>query len=121
MHTCKDLSPSNCVLNALGLDVCADFTTVGGPLGPELTFSSGLGTALWGVSALEELHLTGHIINGSWPAALVSLPLLKVLRLSGPGAPGSALPAEWGNMTQLQSLWLFNITALQGVLRTYMC
>jgi hypothetical protein len=77
-------------------------------------------SALAGLQQLEELHLTGHRINSSsWPAGLPGLGKLRVMRLAGPAAtapstPGLSLPPEWSSLGQLQSLWLLNISHIQG-------
>lgn len=86
-------------------------------MGPRLTFGPVLGLALAGVDYLEELHLTGHVLgtNGSnWPAAIAALPRLRVLHLTGPASPGATLPQEWSGLSQLQSLWMLNMSSLQG-------
>lgn len=66
------------------------------------------------MDALEEIHLTGHVLNGSLPAALGALPNLKVLHLSGPASAGAALPQSWSSMAQLRSLVLLNMGNVQG-------
>lgn len=97
----------------------ADYANVSST-GPQLTFGGPWGSALAGLEQLEELHLTGHRINSSsWPAALPSLSKLRVLHLAGPAAVGpstlgSSLPPEWSSMGQLQSLWLLNMSHIQG-------
>lgn len=85
--------------------------------GPQLSFSPALASAFAGVDQLEELHLTGHVlgINGtSWPAGIASLSKLRVLHLSGPGAANATLPSAWSQLRQLQSLWMLNMSNVQG-------
>jgi hypothetical protein len=95
-----------------------------GSVGPQLTLdpnygpsAGGFTSAFIGNTYLEEIHLTGHVMTAStsrWPTALATLPNLRVLHISGPAAPGSQLPSAWSSMTQLQSLWLLNMTYIQG-------
>jgi hypothetical protein len=67
------------------------------------------------MSQLEELHLKEHTLLGAvLPQELGTLPSLRVLHLSGPAAPSSSLPPEWGWLHQLQSLWLLNMSGLAG-------
>ena len=91
--------------------------------GPQLSLdpsygpSPGFTSAFIGNTYLEEIHLTGHLMLAStsrWPAALATLPNLRVLHLSGPAAMGSLLPAEWSGMNQLRSLWMLNMTNVEG-------
>lgn len=68
------------------------------------------------MSELEELRLKEHVLHGTTPLPpeLGALPSLRVLHLPGPLAPGSSLPAEWGSLRQLQSLWLLDVSGLAG-------
>ncbi|WIA22988.1 hypothetical protein OEZ86_009906 [Tetradesmus obliquus] len=63
------------------------------------------------ISKLEELHLSSHqLLNSSLPAELAALQQLRVLHLAGPGVQGGVvLPAAWGQLQKLQSLWLLNL------------
>lgn len=95
---------------------CADYAAILSS-GPRLTFGPVLGSALAGVDYLEELHLAGHVLgtNGSsWPAAIAALHKLRVLHLTGPASPGATLPQEWSGLSQLQSLWMLNMSSVQG-------
>jgi hypothetical protein len=87
--------------------------------GLQLTFGAGPGLPFAGNDRLEELHLPGHIMNGFnsgtlWPSPLNTMPRLRVLHLSGPGPAGVRLPDMAGSMSQLQSLWLLNMSNIQG-------
>jgi hypothetical protein len=84
--------------------------------GPQLTFGDGFATAFAAMDALEEVHLTGHVLNGSWPTAFGVLPKLRVVHLSGSAAAGATLPDAWSKMPQLQSLWLLDMGNLQGMM-----
>jgi hypothetical protein len=81
-----------------------------GSNGPQLAFSS-LPPLLSSITNLEELHLSSHqLLNGSLPDELSALQQLRVLHLAGPGLQnGTLLPAAWGQMQQLKSLWLLNV------------
>jgi hypothetical protein len=86
-----------------------DYYAVGSS-GPQLLLSS-LPPLLSTITNLEELHLSSHqLLNGTLPAQLSALQQLRVLHLAGPGLQGgTALPAAWGQMQKLQSLWLLNL------------
>jgi hypothetical protein len=90
----------------------ADFVDyyVVGSSGPQLLLSS-LPSLLSTITNLEELHISSHqLLNGTPPAQLSALQQLRVLHLAGPGLQGgTALPAAWGQMQKLQSLWLLNL------------
>jgi hypothetical protein len=106
------------VLTTLSVVLLADYAALGS-IGPVITFSGPWGPAFAGLDHLQEIHLSSHVSNiSSWPAALTTLPNLRVLHLAGPGAPGDMLPAEWSLLTSLQSLWLLNMTHVQGELPT---
>jgi hypothetical protein len=125
-HTCDQ---HNRPTNACWLPCCccwsADFAALASN-GPQLTFGAGASLVLAGNDRLEELHLTGHVMHGFsnvslWPASLNTMPNLRVLHLSGPSAPGAGLPDLTGSMAQLQSLWLLNMSNVEGEHRTGLC
>jgi hypothetical protein len=92
----------------------ADFSVVGST-GPQLMLSS-LPPQLSTITKLEELHLSSHqLLNSSLPAELAALQQLRVLRLAGPGVQGgTVLPAAWGQLQKLESLWLLNLGGVAG-------
>lgn len=87
----------------------ADYAVVGSN-GPQLMFSS-LPPLLSTITKLDELHLSSHqLLNSSLPAELAALQQLRVLHLAGPGVQGGVvLPAAWGQLQKLESLWLLNL------------
>jgi hypothetical protein len=87
----------------------ADYYAVGSS-GPQLLLSS-LPPLLSTITNLEELHISSHqLLNSTLPAEFAALQRLRVLHLAGPGLQGgTVLPAAWGQMQKLESLWLLNL------------
>jgi hypothetical protein len=103
--------------------------------GPALVLQTNVDTVLLGLSQLQELHLSGHVVVGApasnstgndttgnstgsaafdWPAAVAGCPQLRVLKLSGPGGIGPVLPPEWAGFSVLQSLVLIDMLWVSG-------
>eukprot|EP00775_Hariotina_reticulata_P011533 gene11533-11676_t len=82
--------------------------------GKVINFTS-IPSFFFNLSELQELNLAGHQLLGPLPPQMSGFSKLRVLKLSGPFT-SSPLPSTWSALVNLQTLWLLDMTGVQGSL-----